>query len=212
MLMVKVKICGITNAEDAIAAVEMGADMLGFNFHPQSPRYVPFEKAETVIRKIPTSVDTVGVFVNPVPTELKRIVEAGFFNWIQLHGDETPEYCRSLNWTNARIIKAIRVKSAEDVQQAGQYPVDAILLDTYDKNLYGGTGRTFDWSLICNLYRRLFLAGGITPDNILKAINQGIYCVDVCSGIESSPGKKDHAKMKLLFDTIRNATGQKVKQ
>lgn len=212
MIMVKVKICGITNAEDAIAAVDMGADLLGFNFYPKSPRYVPFEKAESIIRKIPTSVDTVGIFVNSAPADLKRIIGAGFFNWIQLHGDETPEYCRSLNWTNVRIIKSIHVKSAEDIQRASQYPVDAILLDTYDKNLYGGTGKTFDWSLICNLYRRLFLAGGINPDNVLEAMHYGVYGVDICSGIESAPGKKDHTKMKLLFDTIRNATGQKVRQ
>ncbi len=211
MLMVKVKICGVTNTEDAVAAVEMGADLLGFNFYPKSPRYVPFEKAESIIRKIPTSVDTVGVFVNPQPVELKQIVEAGFFNWIQLHGDETPEYCSKLNWTNARIIKAIRVKSAEDIQNSYRYPVDAILLDSFDKDLYGGTGKPFDWSLIGNLHRRLFLAGGINPDNVVAAVRHGVYCIDVCSGIESAPGKKDHKKMKLLFDNIRIAAGQKVR-
>jgi phosphoribosylanthranilate isomerase len=212
MIMIKVKICGITSAEDAIASVEMGADLLGFNFYPQSPRYVTAEKAESIIRKIPTSVDTVGVFVNPKPADLKQIVDACFFNWIQLHGDETPEYCSRLNWTNARLIKAIRVKSADDIQRATQYPVDAILLDAYDKDLYGGTSKTFDWSLVRNLYRRLFLAGGVTPDNVVAAMQHGVYCIDVCSGIESAPGKKDHAKMKLLFDTIRSATGQKVRQ
>lgn len=211
MLMVKIKICGITNAEDAIAAVDMGADLLGFNFYPQSARYIPFQKAETIIRKIPTSVDTVGIFVNPQPAELKTITEAGFFNWIQLHGDETPDYCRTLNWTNARIIKGIRVQSAQDIQRAYQYPVDAILLDSYDKNIYGGTGKPFDWSLIGNLHRRLFLAGGINPDNVVAAIQSGVYCVDVCSGIESAPGKKDINKMKRLFDTIHSATGQKVR-
>lgn len=211
MLMVKVKICGITNPEDAVAAVEMGADLLGFNFYPKSPRYVPFEQAELIIRKIPTSVDTVGVFVNPQPVELKQIVEAGFFNWIQLHGDETPDYCRTLNWTNARIIKAIRVNSAEDIQRAYQYPVDAILLDSYDRNIYGGTGKPFDWSLIGDLHRRLFLAGGINPDNVVAAIRNGVYCIDVCSGVESAPGKKDMNKMKRLFDTIHSATGQKVR-
>jgi phosphoribosylanthranilate isomerase len=211
MLMVKVKICGITSADDAIAAVELGADLLGFNFYPQSPRYVPFEQAESIIRKIPTSVDTVGVFVNPQPSELKQIVDAGFFNWIQLHGDETPEYCSKLSWTNARIIKGIRVRSADDIQRAYQYPVDAILLDSYDKNIYGGTGKPFDWSLIGNLHRRLFLAGGINPGNVAEAMQNGVYCIDVCSGIESAPGKKDRTKMKQLFDNIRVAAGQKVR-
>lgn len=211
MLSIKVKICGITNSEDALAAVDLGADMLGFNFYEKSPRYIPYEQAIQIIKKIPTSIDTVGVFVNPTPTELKRIVEGGFLNWIQLHGDETPEFCRSLTWTNARLIKAIRVRTAEDIQKAYEYPVDAIMLDSYDKNLYGGTGKPFDWSLIGNLHRRLFLAGGINPDNAVQAIQIGIYCIDVCSGIESAPGKKDYIKMKQLFDNIHQATGWKVR-
>jgi phosphoribosylanthranilate isomerase len=211
MIPIKIKICGITSVDDAKLAVELGADLLGFNFYPQSPRYVPFEKAEEIIRQIPTFMDTVAVFVNPSPTELKRYIEKGFFNWIQLHGDETPEFCKSLNWISARIIKAIRVQSADDIRRADTYPVDAILLDAFDKMLYGGTGKTFDWSLVGHLYRRVFLAGGIGPDNIVQALDRGMYCIDVCSGIESEPGKKDPGKMKLLFDNIRKATGWKVR-
>jgi phosphoribosylanthranilate isomerase len=169
------------------------------------------ERAEEIIQKIPTFVDTVAVFVNPSPTELKRVVEKGFFNWIQLHGDETPEFCKSLNWTNARIIKAIRVQSADDIRKADTYPVDAILLDAFDETLYGGTGKTFDWSLIGNLYRRIFLAGGITPENVVQALERDVYCIDVCSGIESEPGKKDPQKMRLLFENIRRATGGKAR-
>jgi phosphoribosylanthranilate isomerase len=210
MMSVKIKICGITCLDDAKMAVDMGADMLGFNFYAQSPRCITIELAEEIIQKIPTFVDTVAVFVNPSPTELKRVIEKGFFNWIQLHGDETPEFCKSLNWTNARIIKAIRVQSVDDIRKADTYPVDAILLDTFDKTLYGGTGKTFDWSLIGNLYRRIFLAGGITPENVVQAMEVGVYCIDVCSGIESQPGKKDPQKMKLLFENIRKATGGKV--
>jgi phosphoribosylanthranilate isomerase len=207
----KIKICGITRADDAKLAVELGADILGFNFYPQSPRYLSFHQAEEIIRQIPTFMDTAAVFVNPSSTELKRVVEKGFFNWIQLHGDETPELCKSLNWINARIIKAIRVQSADDIRRADTYPVDAILLDTFDKQLYGGTGKTFDWSLVGHLYRRVFLAGGIGPDNIAEALERGVYCIDICSGIESQPGKKDHQKMKLLFENIRKATGWKVR-
>jgi phosphoribosylanthranilate isomerase len=210
MVSMKIKICGITNLDDAKLAIALGADMLGFNCYPQSPRYVPLEKTEEIIRQIPTFMDTVAVFVNPSPTALKQVIEKGFFNWIQLHGDETPEFCRSLSWTNARIIKAIRVQSAEDIRTADKYPVDAILLDAFDRTLYGGTGKTFDWSLVGHLYRRVFLAGGITPDNVVGTLELGVYCIDVCSGIESEPGKKDPQKMRLLFENIRKATGWKV--
>jgi phosphoribosylanthranilate isomerase len=211
MMSIKIKICGITNIDDANLAIQLGADMLGFNFYAPSPRYLTIERAEEIIQKIPTFVDTVAVFVNPSPTELKRVVEKGFFNWIQLHGDETPEFCKSLNWTNARIIKAIRVQSADDIRKADTYPVDAILLDAFDETLYGGTGKTFDWTLVGNLYRRIFLAGGITPENVVQAIERDVYCIDVCSGIESKPGKKSPQKMKLLFENIRKATGGKVR-
>lgn len=211
MIPIKIKICGITNVDDAKLAIDMGADMLGFNFYPQSPRYITFHQAEEIIRQIPTFMDTVALFVNPNPAELKRVVEQGFFNWIQLHGDETPEFCRSLNWMNTRIIKAIRVQSALDIRNAEAYPVDAILLDAFDKKLHGGTGKTFDWSLISHLYRRIFLAGGISPENIMQALELGVYCIDVCSSIESRPGKKDPQKMKLLFENARKATGWKVR-
>jgi phosphoribosylanthranilate isomerase len=211
MISVKIKICGITSVDDAKLAIDLGADLLGFNLFPQSPRCVTFDQAEDIICQLPTFMDTVAVFVNPNPTEMKRFVEKGFFNWIQLHGDETPEFCRSLSWMNARIIKAIRVQSAEDIQKADAFPVDAILFDAFDKHLYGGTGKTFDWSLIKHLYRRVFLAGGITPENIIQALDLGVYCVDVCSGIESQPGKKDPQKMKLLFENARKVTGLKVR-
>ncbi len=211
MISVKIKICGITSVTDAKLAIDLGADMLGFNFYSKSPRCLTFEQAEEIIRQIPTFMDTVALFVNPSTSELKRVAEKGFYNWVQLHGDETPEFCKSLNWINARIIKSIRVRSAEDIQKADAFPADAILFDTFDKRQYGGTGKTFDWSLITHLYRRVFLAGGITPDNIAQATEVGAYCIDVCSGVESSPGKKDPQKMKRLFDNIRQAIGGKIR-
>jgi phosphoribosylanthranilate isomerase len=207
----KIKLCGITNIDDAKLAIDLGADLLGFNFYPQSPRYLTFEKAEEIIRQIPTFMDTVALFVNPSPQDLKRVAEKGFYNWVQLHGDETPEFCKSLNWINARIIKGIRVQNAEDIKKADTFPADAILLDAFDKDLYGGTGKTFDWTLIRHLYRRVFLAGGINPDNVVQAMEVGVYCIDICSGVESKPGKKDPKKMKLLFENIRNATGRKIR-
>ncbi len=207
MRVVKIKICGITNVEDALAAVDMGADLLGFNFYQKSPRYIRPDHALIIIDKLPTFVDTVGVFVNPTAEELKEIVEQSFLNWIQLHGDETPEFCDSLHWLHARTIKAIRVRSAEQIEEARQYHTDAVLLDAFDREKYGGTGKTFDWNIIGILHKRVFLAGGINPDNAVRAIEVGVYGIDICSGIESSPGKKDHKKMKRLFENIEHVRG-----
>lgn len=207
MAVTKVKICGITNAKDALAAVEMGADLLGFNFYPKSKRYITSEKALKIINKLPTFVDTVGVFVNASVDEIKNITEQGFLNWVQLHGDETPEFCDSLQWLNARTIKAIRVRSADQIKEIQQYYTDAVLLDAFTPKEYGGTGKTFDWKLIGHLAKRVFIAGGINPDNAAAAIEIGVYGIDICSGIEASPGKKDHKKMKQLFTNIHELTG-----
>ena len=207
MRVVKIKICGITNVEDALAAVDMGADLLGFNFYQKSPRYIRPDHALVIIDKLPTFVDTVGIFVNPTAEHLKEIVEQSFLNWIQLHGDETPEFCDSLHWLHARTIKAVRVKSAEQIEQARKYHTDAVLLDAFDREKYGGTGKTFDWNIIGILLKRVFLAGGINPENAVRAIEVGVYGIDICSGIESSPGKKDHKKMKKLFENIEHVRG-----
>lgn len=209
MISIKTKICGITNTKDALAAVDLGADLLGFIFYPKSPRYIEPGKAMEIIRKIPTFVDTVGVFVNPELDQIRQVNEQGLLNWIQLHGDETPEFCKGLTWMSTRTIKAIRVKDKSDIEKAYEYQTDAILLDTYSKAKYGGTGKAFDWSLIDNLPRRVFLSGGINPGNVTRAIELGLYGIDVSSGIESKPGKKDRKKMKKLFDKIRIATGRK---
>ena len=204
MTRVKVKICGITNVKDAIAAVEMGADILGFNFFEESPRYVTIEAFEEIVNKLPTFIDTAGIFVNSSEDHIRRVSDTGYLNWIQLHGDESLEFCQSVRYLHARTIKAIRVKSEDDIQKSLDYSTDAVLLDAYHPELYGGTGDTFDWSLIGNLNRRVFLAGGITPENAAKAIEVGVYGIDVCSGVEKEPGVKDHEKMKKLFDNIRH--------
>ena len=207
MEVLKVKICGITNLDDALAAVDMGADLLGFNFYPKSKRYIEPDNALKIIDKMPTYVDTAGVFVNPTIDEIRLMAERGFLNWIQLHGDESPEFCDSLLWFNTRTIKAVRVSSIDDVKQAEDYYTDAVLFDTYDPSAYGGTGKSFDWTLIRNIHKRIFLAGGITPENAQKAIAVGVYGIDICSGIESEPGKKDHKKMKKLFENIDHLRG-----
>ena len=143
---IKIKICGITSVEDALAAVDMGADILGFNFYAKSPRYITIDKALNIIDKIPTFVDTAGIFVNPTAGYIEEITEQGFLSWIQLHGDETPEFCDSLGYLSARVIKAIRVGSPEDIEKAAHFSTDAILFDAYDPKSYGGTGKRFDWS------------------------------------------------------------------
>jgi len=202
MLIVKVKICGLTNLADAEAAVRMGADMLGFNFYPKSPRYIEPAAAIDIINQLPAFVDTVGVFVNSPLEEIKEIIADGQLNWVQLHGDESPEFCESLLSLSVRTMKALRIKTAADVQKAKNYYTDAILLDAFDSDAYGGTGKTFDWNIVGHIGKRVFLAGGINPDNVKSAVELGVYGIDVCSGIEAKPGKKDHDKMKKLFENI----------
>lgn len=207
MLIVKVKICGLTNYKDAMAAVDMGADLLGFNFYPKSPRYVTTEQAAEIIGKLPGFVDTVGLFVNSSLEEIQEPLGRYSFDWVQLHGDETPEFCEQFRTVNVRTMKAIRVKDENDIERAEEYFTDAILLDAYDPEKYGGTGLTFDWNIIGHITKRVFLAGGINPDNVVKAVKLGVYGIDVCSGIEVEPGKKDHKKMKALFDNIEHLRG-----
>ena len=207
MIAVKVKICGITNVEDALAAIEMGADLLGFNFYPQSKRYVTPDQARAIIDKLPTFVDIAGIFVNAAGEHVRAVAKMCSLNWVQLHGDETPEYCDALRWISAKVIKAIRIKDAADIETANTFYTDAILLDAFHPEEYGGTGQKFDWNLVRRLQTRVFLAGGITPENAVEAVEVGAYGIDICSGIESGPGKKDHEKMQKLFDNIKHVRG-----
>lgn len=207
MLIVKVKICGITNYEDAAAAMDTGADMLGFNFYPKSQRFISPEKAAEIIKKLPAFMDVVGVFVNASFKEIKETMDLCQLNWVQLHGDENPQFCQKFLSTEVKTMKALRVKDKRDIKKADSYFTDAILLDAYDSQKYGGTGLTFDWNIIGHISKRIFLAGGINPDNAAAAVELGVYGIDVCSGIESRPGKKDHRKMKKLFENIRHLTG-----
>lgn len=207
MLILKVKICGITNYQDAVAAMDMGADLLGFNFYPESPRFITPENAADIIDKLPAFIDTAGVFVNATTEQINKAENTCHLNWIQLHGDEEPEFCHSFQSHNVKTMKAIRVKTQADIKKAESFFTDAILLDAFDPQKYGGTGLTFDWNIIGHIGKRVFLAGGINPDNAAQAIKLGVYGIDVCSGIESEPGKKDHKKMKKLFKNIRHLRG-----
>ena len=204
MMITKVKICGITNYDDAAAAMDMGADLLGFNFYRRSPRYIKAEEAAKIIRKLPAFVDVSGVFVNSSLDEIREIAALCQLDWVQLHGDENTEFCRWLSYDSAKTMKALRIKTAADLQQVNGYSTDAILLDAFDPQRYGGTGVTFDWNIIGHIGRRIFLAGGINPGNAAQALELGVYGIDVCSGVEAEPGKKDHKKLKALFDNIRH--------
>lgn len=207
MLIVKVKICGITNLEDARAALDIGADILGFNFYPQSPRYITPEDAAKIIGALPAFIDVAGVFVNATVDEINETISTCYLDWIQLHGDETPEFCESFLTLNVKTMKALRVRDHSDIDKAEEFYTDAILLDAFDPARYGGTGITFDWNIVGHIGKRVFLAGGINPDNAVKAIELGVYGIDICSGVESEPGKKDHEKMKQLFENIQHLRG-----
>lgn len=205
--MARVKVCGITNLEDALAALEAGAEMLGFNFYARSPRCVSTEAARRVVEHLPEGVECVGVFVNEAaPEEVVRMAGEARVGAVQLHGDETPEFCRALR--GLKTIKALRVGPDFDVEGAASYPTDAVLLDAYVAGEWGGTGHTFDWALARRTREavpRLFLAGGLRPDNVAEAVAAvRPYAVDVCSGVETSPGRKSPRLMRLFVEQAKS--------
>ena len=203
--MTRVKICGITNVEDALQAVEAGADALGFVLYDKSPRFVRPLEVRKIIAHLPPLVTTVGLFVNePVP-QIRRVMAAARLDVVQLHGDEMPVQCLI---EPLRVIKALRVKDAASLEGAAHYPVSALLLDAWCDQAYGGTGKQFDWQLAKQLagQRRLILAGGLTPDNVTAAVRLvKPYAVDVSSGVEKAPGKKDHQKVTDFICQVRSA-------
>jgi len=203
--MTKVKICGITNEKDAIAALKLGADYLGFNFFKKSPRYITKEKAKKIINKLPSKIIKVGVFVNEDINNIIKITKYCSLDMIQLHGDEDSNYIKNIKkFTNKKIIKALRIKDKSSIDEINGIKADYVLLDTYSKDLYGGTGKTFDMSLIKDINnKKTFLSGGLNPDNVQKLIKQiKPFTVDVCSGIEKTKGKKDNEKMKLFIKRV----------
>ncbi len=202
--MVQIKICGITNVEDALAAAEAGADALGFVFHPASPRCVTPAQAQAIIGSLPASVCTAGVFVNLPAAEVLRIAEMCGLDFIQLHGSESREYCLAL--PRERLIKALSFRNEEEFAVAADYPVRAFLVDAHDPVRFGGTGKTCDWNLARKAADRypLILAGGLRAGNIAAALDTvRPLAVDVSSGVESSPGKKDHEELRSLIAAVR---------
>jgi phosphoribosylanthranilate isomerase len=207
--MIRVKICGITNLEDAKLAISLGADALGFNFYRRSPRYIEPANAKPIIEALPPLISLVGIFVDEFsPERILSITHAIGIGSVQLHGSESPDYVKKVN--ELRIIKAFRVNDTFNVKQLAAYSVGAYLLDGYDGKLMGGTGNTFNWDFAIEAKQvgRVILAGGLTPENVYEAILQvRPYAIDICSGIESEPGKKDAAKMEALFREVSRARG-----
>ena len=205
--MVRVKICGITNLEDAQEAINLGADALGFNFYKRSSRYIEPAKAKPIIEALPPLISLVGIFVDEFsPERIRSIAHAIGLGTIQLHGSESPEYVKKIG--EVRIIKAFRVSESFDLAQLATFRVGAYLLDAYDEKQLGGTGKTFNWDVAVEAKRhgRVILAGGLSSENVAEAIAQvRPYAVDVCSTIESEPGKKDFQKMEALFREVRRA-------
>ena len=205
--MVRIKICGITNLEDALLAADLGADALGFIFYPPSPRSVEQDAARAIIAQLPPLVTTVGVFVDEDAATVKELAARVGLDWLQLHGQETPEYCRSLG---RRAIKAFRIRDVNSLAGLAAYQgvVQALLLDTYKKGQVGGTGETFNWDLAreAKKYGPIILAGGLTAANVAQAIAfVQPQAVDLASGVEAAPGKKDPEKLRAFFKAVNSA-------
>ena len=207
MPQVKLKVCGITSYEDARMCLEVGAEFLGFNFFPPSPRYIAPIKAAEIIQKLPREIISVGVFVNlPEPSDVLEILALSRAEIAQLHGDEDESYCRRVGM--ARVIKAVRPGLNFDPDSLIGFPADALLIDTFDKKLFGGTGRLANWDIAAEIAENanVFLAGGLSPENIAEAIAAvNPFAVDVNSGVESSPGKKDKMMLWQLYESIHSA-------
>jgi len=204
--MVRVKICGITNSGDALLAADLGAHALGFIFYPKSPRAVTPERARHIIGQLPPFVATVGVFVDEDPANVREIASLVGLDWIQLHGSEPPEYCRSLG---RRVVKAFRVKGVEIFSQLTEYQgaAQVFLLDAYKPGTPGGSGETFDWELTRQIKKcgPIILAGGLTAANVGQAIKIAQpAAVDVASGVEAAPGKKDPEKLRAFFEALKS--------
>lgn len=202
---VKVKICGVTSIEDAEEAVEAGADALGFMFYEGSPRRISVEAAETIERRLPPFIIRVGVFVNPTMEEVYAAMHRCRLNLLQFHGKETPEFCQQFG---IMTMKAFQMKDASSLLELPKYRTDAFLLDSYVPGQAGGTGKTFNWELAVEAEKfgkPIFLAGGLTPDNVAEAVRTvKPFGVDVSSGVESSPGKKDPDKVRAFIAAVRS--------
>ena len=196
---VHVKICGVRTEADAIAAIESGADALGFNLYPRSKRYIEWRKESAWIRKLPVEISRIALVVNATLDEACDLLERDLFDGLQLHGDESGEFCESLVKCGKPVIKAVRLTTIEFLERFRDYPVFGLLIDSYREDLFGGTGERFDWTLLkeVKFAKPLIVAGGLTPENVQAAVREmSPYAVDVASGVENSEGFKDKKKMQ----------------
>ena len=202
----RIKICGITSVEDGVAAAEAGADMIGLMFYERSPRHISFATAGEISRALSPFIVKVGVFVNPNEDTVMRAINDCGVTLLQFHGEETPGFCTQFG---AMSMKAFRIKDAESLDALPNYPTDAWLLDAYSPDAHGGTGAKFNWELAIeakNLGRPIFLAGGLTAENVGVAVEKvQPFGVDVSSGVESAPGKKNHAKVRAFIQAVRQS-------
>ena len=211
--MTEIKICGITRIDDALCAAACGADAVGFIFHPSSPRYIEPKRAKEIVTALPREITTVGVFVNWNAEEVARTIADCGLDLIQLHGDESPEYCR--RFPSERIIKAVSPRTPEDLRALDAYEVRAFLVDFREAGRYGGTGKRADWEFAVRLResRPLILAGGLCIENIGEALAAvSPHAVDINSGCERAPGIKDHDRIRRIIALIRRegSCGQRV--
>jgi len=204
---VRVKVCGITNLEDALAAIQLGADAIGFVF-AKSPRHVSIQEAERIIEKLPPFVNFTGLFVNANRKVVEKTIKTCKIDTLQFHGEESNGYCSYFKRTH-KVVKAFRIKDKKILDLLLNYDVDGYLLDTYIEGAAGGTGKIFDWNLAKRaktLVSPVILSGGLNPGNVVQAIKKvRPYAVDVSSGIEKRPGKKDLKLMKKFIKAVRNA-------
>ena len=199
----KVKICGTTSLNDALLAIESGADAVGFIFYKESPRNISQKDVKDIVVQLPPFIETVGVFVNETSDKVNRIAEQCRLTAVQLHGDESPAFCRRIK---RRVIKAVRVKDAESLKGMSGYDVSGYLLDAFNEESRGGTGKIFDWNLALRAKKQgpVIIAGGLNPFNVYTAIHRvKPYGVDVCSGVEKSPGIKDPEKVGEFIKAVR---------
>ena len=203
--MVRIKVCGLTNKQDALAASRLGVWAAGFIFYKKSPRYIPPSKAATIIRALPKKVIPVGVFVNAPAQEIRDVIRECRLKAVQFHGDEPPVFCAQFK--NVITIKALRIARASDLKKACCYATNFILLDTYQKGLFGGTGKSFDWALLRQSKlspRKLIVSGGLNPENIHPAVaSVQAFAFDVSSGVERRPGKKCQRLMRKFFEQAK---------
>ena len=202
----RVKICGITSVADGLAAAEAGADMIGLMFYDKSPRHITLPQAMEIARALPPFLMRVGVFVNPDEALVTRAIAECGLGLLQFHGDETPDFCTQFSLMS---MKALRMRDTESLKQLENFRTDAFLLDAFSKNGLGGTGEKFNWDLAVEAQKYgkpIFLAGGLTPENVTAAVRQvNPFAVDVSSGVESAPGKKDPAKIKAFIEAVKGA-------